>query len=108
MGIESIIIIAIAVAVVSTIQYNRRKKKEAKQQVVVFCPHCGSEVGLERVRNYICPTCKNTVAYFETYQNINPRIDLVNYNCVQCGTLNFQNVKYCMNCGQEHGPTFRY
>ena len=86
----------------------RGKKSKKTTTVVVFCPYCGSDVGLEKIRNYICPHCNNGVAFYETYENITPRLDLANYNCVSCGTLNFENVKYCLNCGQEHGPTKRY
>jgi len=85
-----------------------RRKKQKTPTVVVHCPYCGIEVGLEKVRNYICFNCNHAVAYFQTSKNVNPRTDLVNYQCSQCNTLNFQNVKYCLKCGAEHGANFRY
>ena len=77
----------------------RLKRKRRKIRVVVRCPHCQADIGLERLRTYICGSCHATVAFFTTPKNEILRDDLETYGCGACGATNPEGVVTCLACG---------
>jgi len=51
-----------------------KRRKKIKVKVVSICPHCQTQIGLEKVRNY---------------------------TCAGCGTVNFDAIVHCTSCGAE-------
>ncbi len=77
----------------------RKNKREVK--VVAICPHCQTDIGLEKVRNFICGECHGTVVFFNSLDGTNPRKELM-YKCKGCGADNFKGLKFCPNCKMEN------
>ncbi len=72
-------------------------KKKKVVNVVAVCPHCQADVGLEKVRNYICAACHGTVAFFDSLDGTHPKKELM-FTCKNCGTDNFNGLKFCPGC----------
>ena len=56
----------------------KRKKRIENSGIVVICPHCETENALERIRNFVCHNCKNTVAFFKNFKTEEPMDNLKN------------------------------
>jgi len=67
--------------------------------VIVVCPHCQTDIGLEKLRNYVCINCHRSVVFFASTDNIIPLSTLKRIKCLKCGILNLEGVKYCQRCG---------
>jgi uncharacterized OB-fold protein len=76
-------------------------KKKIDVKVIAICPHCQADIGLEKVRNYICGECHGTVVFFNSLDGTKPRKEL-EFNCNRCGVVNFKGLKFCPNCKMEN------
>ena len=95
--------IAIVIQVFSPIAaWLRSKLRKPKVNVVVVCPHCGTENGLAKLRNFVCHRCRNNVLFFEDIESTRPIKGIKTYRCGNCDAENFEGVKYCIQCGVEH------
>ncbi|MBF0287402.1 MAG: hypothetical protein HQM14_06235 [SAR324 cluster bacterium] len=102
-SIEYVVISGLAGIVLAPIVLWIRKKLglgKSKVRVVVTCPHCHADIGLDKLRNYICGSCNVGVAFFNL-QTGKPHKDAEFYDCPQCGESNFKGVKFCIKCGTK-------
>jgi len=98
---EFILVSALVVVVLApVILWIRRKMGvgKVKVELVVTCPYCDSENGLDRLRNYVCAYCSRTVAFYNLDTG-EPYSEAEVFNCAECGSENFRGVKFCMECG---------
>jgi len=77
----------------------KRKKKVVKPNVIARCPHCGSNNGLQQVRNYICHECKKSVLFFKDTKNTIPLEDIEYQTCPNCNHKEFKGILLCTSCG---------
>jgi DNA-directed RNA polymerase subunit RPC12/RpoP len=77
------------------------RKKKQNYSIVAICPHCRTNIGLEKIRNYICPECHKSVAFFDSLNRTNPKKKLL-FECKQCGAENFRGLKFCPQCKIEN------
>lgn len=75
------------------------RRRNVAPAVVVRCPYCKAQIGLERLRNYICGSCSAAVAFFTTPSSTTPRPEITSYACTGCGVSNFEGVLTCLECG---------
>jgi ssDNA-binding Zn-finger/Zn-ribbon topoisomerase 1 len=72
--------------------------KKKKRSFIVYCPYCSNEIGLEKLRNYLCPKCENLVVYYKSSGNLEFCDDVKMFECEHCQASNPQNVKHCHKC----------
>lgn len=70
------------------------------KNVVVTCPKCGTHLKLKRMRNYKCPKCHEDVEFFDVKTG-QPLDDAVFIKCTECGSSNFEGMKFCYKCKDE-------
>lgn len=71
-----------------------------KIKVVVTCPHCGADIDLEKLRNYICAECKGTVAFFNLRTG-QPHETARFVDCPRCREKTFKGPHNCQHCGAD-------
>ena len=83
----------------------KRKVRPRKRRydIVVECPHCGAENGLEHLRNYICSECHGTVVLTKGRGSREPDESWDTYICGECGAENIQPLLQCMQCKTPRG-----
>ena len=70
------------------------------KNVVVTCPKCRTDLMLKRMRNYKCPKCHEDVVFFDVKTG-RPLENALFVKCVQCGSANFEGMKFCYKCKDE-------
>ena len=99
------IIVLVTVILVGTAIGNRVRKKRAKKlkarlKIVAICPKCHAEIGLEKVRNYICSNCHTGIGFYN-FQTGEIHEEAETFHCGNCDSTNFKGIKYCTSCGTE-------
>ncbi len=74
-----------------------KKKKGKKEEVVVTCPGCGTDLKLGRLRNYKCPKCHEEVEFFHA-KTKKPRRDVETVKCSECDQHQPKGIKFCIKC----------
>jgi hypothetical protein len=104
LGSETWIIISVAIIGPAIGMWIRNRffgKKKFDVNAVAICPHCHSEVPLEKVKNFICGGCEKSVVFFDSLDGTNPKKELL-FTCKKCGADNFKGLKYCPGCGEDN------
>ncbi|MDH3974085.1 MAG: hypothetical protein OEV42_07385 [Deltaproteobacteria bacterium] len=70
------------------------------KNVVVTCPKCRTDLLLKRMRNYKCPKCHEDVIFFDVKTG-RPHEEAVFIKCGECGSSNFEGMKFCYKCKDE-------
>ena len=101
-----IILIALIPVILGPLIYGLRRKLglgKKKIKLVVACPHCGADIGLEKLRNYICGNCSAAVAFFNL-QTGAPHNEAQFFTCTNCGEKDFKGLKACRTFGHQVDP----
>jgi len=84
----------------------KKKKKSSEEnfKVLAVCPHCGSDIGLHTIRNYLCPYCNRSVLFYKKAGSTEPHPNAKTFDCPDCGILNFEGIRFCPKCGHVNIP----
>lgn len=102
-----IILIALMPIILTPLVFGFRHKLglgKRKIKIVAACPHCGADIGLEKLRNYICGNCNAAVAFFDL-ETGEPHPEARFFSCEKCGYEDYKGLKTCRKCGHPVSPS---